>query len=155
MQQRKSILFALLTGLAFSIGNYILGNKANLGMLTREASENGSFVYVIVFLLISYGKSAYSNKPFWRWENSNFRNPATGGLNWANIAGLLIYTLISICGGFAVIFTFKFALEGDINQGIITTLFGLSAIFSAILAYVIFGERLKVAHVSFALFKYF
>ena len=117
-------------------------------MLTREATENGSLVYTLGFLLYAYVRALYSGVPFWRWRDSHFRNPKTGGINWTNLIGVSAYVLITIAAGYAVVFTFKFATDGNINQGIITTLFGLSAIFSAILAYVVFGEKLKVSHVS-------
>ena len=85
----------------------------------------------------------------WSWEESSFCHPITKGIYWPNVLGVILYTLISCSAGFAVVFTFQFALYGNINQGILTSLFGLASVFSAIIAYFAFGDRLKAYHVSF------
>lgn len=120
-----------------------------LGVLAREATEGGTLIYFIVFYTVGFVKAKYNNKTFWRWKDSNFRNPRTNGFHWLNFIGLCVYSINTILAGFAVVFTFKFAMLADMNQGILTTLFGLAAIFSSIIAYFIFGDRLKVSHVSF------
>mmetsp|Transcript_18623 Transcript_18623/g.16493 ORF Transcript_18623/g.16493 Transcript_18623/m.16493 type:complete len:371 (+) Transcript_18623:56-1168(+) len=145
--QVKSLLCALMAGMCFAVANYILGNNSRLGMLTREASENGSLVFTFLYAIYLLIQSIRHGKSFWRWQDSNFCNPETGGFYWTNFFGACIYTLINCAAGFGVIFTFQYALYGNMNQGILTSLFGLSSIFSAILAYYAFGDRLKIFHV--------
>ena len=144
----KSIFFALAAGVSFSLGNFILGHNSGLGVLAREVAEQGTLVYTLIFALMGYARCLYTGTKFWTWEESNFRNPETNGFYWQNLFGLILYSAINISSGFAVVFCFQFAIYGDINQGILTSLFGLSSIFSAVLAYFIFGEKLKLTHVS-------
>lgn len=147
-QPGKSIIFALIASLCFFMSNYILGNKSILGALAREATEGGTLIYAIIFFLIQYCRALWKGESYWTWQTSNFRNPRTNGFYWTNFIGLVIYVTINIAAGFSVVYTFKFALDGNLNQGILTCLFGLSAIFSAVIAYFVFGEHLKGAHVS-------
>mmetsp|Transcript_15487 Transcript_15487/g.13521 ORF Transcript_15487/g.13521 Transcript_15487/m.13521 type:complete len:249 (+) Transcript_15487:205-951(+) len=116
-------------------------------MLARETYENGSMVFVIIYLGINFVKAKIENKPFWKWEDSPFRNPETGGFHWKSLSGNLIYAVMNIISGFTVVWCFQFAVYGNMSQGILAALFGLSSIFSAILSYYIFGDKLKNYHI--------
>mmetsp|Transcript_25254 Transcript_25254/g.28004 ORF Transcript_25254/g.28004 Transcript_25254/m.28004 type:complete len:233 (+) Transcript_25254:369-1067(+) len=61
--------------------------------------------------------------------------------------GVCIYTAINSAAGFALVYAFHCAKYGNLNLGILTSLFGLSSIFSAIMAYFIFGDKLKMYHI--------
>ena len=143
------MILAALAGVWFALNNYILGNNSGLGALSREVMENGSLVFAVIFIIFAYLRSLYQGTTFWSWEKSNFRNPSTGGFYWINLFGAVIYALINCVAGFLVVFTFQFAIYGNINQGILTSLFGLSSIFSAVIAYFVYSEKLKIYHVSF------
>ena len=119
-----------------------------MGIITREVISNGNLLYATIYTLIMLIKSLFTNTTFWSWEKSNFRNPNTGGFNWTNFFGALLYCIIIFTGGTLLLYTFQFALYGNMNQGIITSLFGLSSIFSAVMAYYLFGDKLKSFHVS-------
>ena len=62
----------------------------------------------------------------------------TTGL-WFYMMGLfliLIYRSVNVAaGGIGVIYSFKFALASDINQGIITSIFGITPFVTAVLFY--------------------
>mmetsp|Transcript_26036 Transcript_26036/g.23054 ORF Transcript_26036/g.23054 Transcript_26036/m.23054 type:complete len:301 (+) Transcript_26036:263-1165(+) len=105
-------------------------------------------MYSLTFVSIQYIKSKYKGATFWSWEKSNFRNPHTNGVYWPNVIGIIWYLIIVFIGGTCVVYTFQFCIYGNINQGIITSLFGLSSIFSAIMAYFLFGDKLKIYHVA-------
>ncbi|CAI2367431.1 unnamed protein product [Moneuplotes crassus] len=145
-QEMKSIMLAATAGVCFALGNYVLGIHADLGVLAREVSENGSLVFVIIFLLFSIVKSKYQGKTYWSWESCNFRDQETDGIHWIKVFGTVVYTLINVIQGFLVVFTFQFATYANMNQGILTSLFSFSAIFSALLAYFIFQDRLRIWH---------
>ena len=87
-----------------------------------------------------------NNEAIWTWEESYFRHPK-GGLNKFNITIILLYALYNMIVGIFLVFCFKFALDADINQGILSSLFGLTAFFSAVGAYFLFNEKLKAAHI--------
>mmetsp|Transcript_10352 Transcript_10352/g.11809 ORF Transcript_10352/g.11809 Transcript_10352/m.11809 type:complete len:161 (+) Transcript_10352:206-688(+) len=105
-------------------------------------------MYSLTFVSIQYIKSKYKGATFWSWEKSNFRHPHTNGVYWPNVIGIIWYLIIVFIGGTCVVYTFQFCIYGNINQGIITSLFGLSSIFSAIMAYFLFGDKLKIYHVA-------
>ncbi|CAI2364227.1 unnamed protein product [Moneuplotes crassus] len=92
--------------------------------------------------------SKWKGENYFNWKTSCFRNPTTGGFCWLNLLGTALYSLIMISISCCVYFTFRCALYADINQGILTSIFGLSSLISAVLAYFMFGDRLKKYHVS-------
>jgi len=144
----ESLLFAFLAGCCFATGNYILGNNAKLGVLAREAAENGSLVFTFFYIIYLFFKYLSKGTTVWSWEESNYCHPETKSIYWPNVVGAIFYTLINCAAGFTVVFTFEFATYGNMNQGILTSLFGLSSIFSAVMAYFVFGDKLKAYHVS-------
>ena len=88
----------------------------------------------------------YNNEPIWTWEESYFRHPK-GGLNKFNTAMILSYAAYNMITLVFLVFCFKFALDANLNQGILSTLFGLTAFFSAVASYFLFNEKLKLAHI--------
>lgn len=128
--------------------NYIIGSKAGLGILAREATEQGSLLYAIIYFSAMHYQHFKNGKNYGSWEHSNFRNSETGGFHWFNFFGVIWYIINLILSGVLVIFAYKYAILADINQGILSTLFALAALFSAIIAYFVFGEKLKLVHVS-------
>jgi len=53
----------------------------------------------------------------------------------------------SFISGISVIYSFKFALEANTNQGIISSIYGLTPFIAAVLFYFNFGEWLKVSQI--------
>ena len=146
--EMKSLLYATLAGVSFAISNFILGNNSQLGALTRLVAANGSLVFATSYITFLFTKSLLKKSEFYNWKKSNFRKSQNGEFYWTNLLGAFLYTAINSAAGFALVYAFQFAKYGNMNQGILTSLFGLSSIFSAILAYYIFGDKLKFYHVS-------
>ena len=55
--------------------------------------------------------------------------------------------LISIAYAVAMLYSFRFALSAELNQGVIASLFSMAPAFSAMIAYFMFSEKLKRFHV--------
>ena len=138
----QSVLFALLAGLWFATGNYIIGQGSALGFIALYAANVGNLVFAVIYYLYYALVRLYKNEHIWTWKESNYRHPE-GGLNNFNILMLALYTLANIVAYTLVVFWFKFALTAEINQGIITSIFGLVSFFSAVGAYIVFKEKLK------------
>ena len=144
----KGLMYGAFAGVWFAICNYIMGVNSHLGALSKEVSENGSLIFIWTVMLFFFIKSIYNGNSLWEWRKSNFRNPSTGGFYWHNFLGWIVYTIIMTWAGFVIVYAFKFATFGNMNKGSLTSLFGLSSIFSAIIAYFLFGDKLKGFHVS-------
>ncbi|CAI2372023.1 unnamed protein product [Moneuplotes crassus] len=145
--QGFSLLYGILAGSLFGMANFVMGSHAKIGFLSRSIQENGAFFVILCITLYSAISARIKGETYWSWQKSNFRDIETGKFHWKNLTGVLLYSAIILCAGFSVYFTFSFALYADINQGILTSLFGMAAVYSAIFAYFLFGDRLKIYHV--------
>jgi drug/metabolite transporter (DMT)-like permease len=96
----------------------------------------GRFIYV-----------KYKTGKFWNWENSSFRDPATDRFRWNSVFAVILDAVIKVTAGWLVIISFKYALYAGINQGVITTIFTLSAIYVAFISWFMFNEKLNRFHV--------
>ena len=54
--------------------------------------------------------------------------------------------IITFLTGIIIIFAFKFALYGKLNQGVISSLFATTSIYLALAAWIFFGESLRINH---------
>ena len=84
---------------------------------------------------------------FWNWRNSSFRDPETDTFRWRSVFAVILDAIIKVTAGWLVIISFKYALYAGINQGVITTIFTLSAIYVAIISWFVFNEKLNKFHV--------
>ena len=76
----------------------------------------------------------------------DFLDSETGKIRWLYIAAILTDAVISFFTGIMIIITFRFALYGRLNQGIISSLFSITSIYLSIISWLFFKETLKVFH---------
>lgn len=94
----------------------------------------------MIFELI---RSKRKSGSLWVWEDSAFRKEETNGINWWTVFFVVLSAAQSIVSRFLAILSFKYAILAGINQGLMTSLYSLSAIFLAIAARFLFNERMK------------
>ncbi|CAI2371867.1 unnamed protein product [Moneuplotes crassus] len=148
--QTKSIIFAILTGLFFAFHNFTLGSLAKLGYLARCDSGVGLGLGSVLYYIYQYIKYKNKNEDYFDWRKSVFRNqnpdvPEQDRYKfecWILI-GIIIRAAIAVGTGVMVIISFGLALEGGMNQGIITAIFGMSPFIISIMFYMKFRETLK------------
>ena len=89
----------------------------------------------------------YTTGNFWNRENSGFIDSRTDTFRWKAVFAVLLDVFIKVTAGWMVIISFKYALYAGINQGAITTIFALSAIYVAIISWFLFDEKLNRFHI--------
>ena len=89
----------------------------------------------------------HSTGKFWNWKNSPFRDPDTDKFRWSPVWAVILDTIIKVSAGYFVIVSFKYAMYAGINQGVITTIFTLSAIYVALISWFMFNEKLNRFHI--------
>ncbi|CAI2364831.1 unnamed protein product [Moneuplotes crassus] len=145
--QFLSVVYAAFCGVMFSFTNYIYGHFSTSGTVTRETFAFGTLVFAVGYYFVEFIHFKRQGKKYLTWQDSNFRNPETGKFCWKRFSAIFLYSAIILVSGYFLLYTFQFGTYGNMNHGILTSLFGLSAIFSAVLAYFLFGDRLKIFHV--------
>lgn len=129
------MILALLVALFFALHNFILGNLANLGYLARLISGIGMLLCSLGYHAHKWLMKFRDGESYFTWETSLFRNRETDKVEYWIIIALILNSINVAIGGFGVIYSFKFALDSNINQGVITSIFGLTPFVTAILFY--------------------
>ena len=64
-------------------------------------------------------------------------------VNWTNVTGLLLRTVVNIAFQSTTMLAFMYAKDAGINQGLITSLFSTYCVFTSFIFFFLFGEKLK------------
>jgi hypothetical protein len=62
------------------------------------------------------------------------------GVNWTNLLGLMIRTLLNIGFQVSIMLAFQSAKLAGMNQGVITSLLSMYCVFTTAIFYFVFGE---------------
>ena len=65
-------------------------------------------------------------------------------MNWINVAGLLLRATINICFQTTTMLALSYAKQADLNQGLITAMFATYCVFTSVIFYLLFNEKLKM-----------
>ena len=131
---------SLAAGLCFGLCNFLLG-------MISEDAQPASYIFsigAIAFAVIFRGGEAAYNRftkgTYFDWDNSNFYRGNC--FNWTNLVGLILRATVNIIYQLAVLFALMFADRGGINQGVVSSIFSLYCIYTSIIFYFLFNERL-------------
>lgn len=143
--EKKSILLALLVALFFSLHNFTIGSLSHMGYLARMISAIGMMSFSLAYQGSKWFMHYRDSKPYFTKEKSVFYSPKTQQYEPIILLVILTLVIVTLGGGLLVIYCFKFALEGGLNQGIVTTIFGLTPFLTGVLFYFVFHEVLKTS----------
>mmetsp|Transcript_20274 Transcript_20274/g.17954 ORF Transcript_20274/g.17954 Transcript_20274/m.17954 type:complete len:347 (+) Transcript_20274:21-1061(+) len=150
--ETKSIALAILAALFYSFHNLFIGSLADLGYLARCISGIGMMIPALVYYSKEWFLSYRNGESYFTFKKSVFINKHTDTFGWFILLGVLLSITSTFLGGVSVIYSFKFALEASTNQGVISSIFGLTPFVVAVLFYFVFKEYLKISHIVGMLF---
>ncbi|CAI2372086.1 unnamed protein product [Moneuplotes crassus] len=157
--QTKSIVFALLTGVFYALHNFTLGSLARMGYLARFNTGIGMVISAIIYYIYKFIMAKKNGEEFFNREESvfldqktNFAHGSRGRVEPWIVVGILVNNIFKIGGGLVVIIAFKMALESGLNQGIITSLFGMTPFLASLCFYCLFNEKLRISQVAGMMF---
>ncbi|CAI2371700.1 unnamed protein product [Moneuplotes crassus] len=152
--QTKSIVFALLTGVFYALHNFTLGSLARMGYLARFNTGIGMIISAIIYYIYKFIMAKKNGEEFFNREESvflnqkrNFAHGSRGRVEPWIVIGILVNNIFKIGGGLVVIIAFKLALESGLNQGIITSIFGMTPFLASLCFYCFFNEKLRISQV--------
>ena len=69
-----------------------------------------------------------------------------GKVEWGNIGWFTFYCLNYVTYQTIVVLTFYFCILASLNAGVVTTIWSITPLFTAMFAFILFGERLSHKH---------
>ena len=124
----KSVIFAMLTWVSFTIYNFVAVSKSHLGYLVRFILGIGMSLWILFnYVLFERHKRAKAEqKPFHKRDKR---------YQISIIIGATLAFLNDLASGSGVVYTFYFAAKAGVNQGVISSIYWLTPGFAAIMFY--------------------
>lgn len=79
------------------------------------------------------------------WVNLNFI--VNGKLDYTNVSGFIVFSLIYVGVQVIVVVTFGLCLRAGVNAGIVSTIWSIGPFISALFDYLFYGQKLMKAHI--------
>ena len=140
------ILTAVTAGVMFALCNFFIGKASHHAIYSRVVSPIGALLFASVYNFAVTIIQKIQRNRFFVWEDSQFKHPETNGIYWLYVLILLIDAVITFSGGIFIVYAFQFAIYGEVNQGVIASLFSLTSIYIAFISYFAFNEKLHCFH---------
>lgn len=131
----------------FGTSNFLTGHLS-----TKLGTAGGYpfFIGNLISWILYHSFIGYHNRELtgslWNKETSTYYDVHTGKIELSRLMGPISRGIIQVATFFAVFLTMEFAFKAGVNQGIIASLFSTSIVFSSILFYFLYEEKLSIRH---------
>ena len=136
--------------ICFGIAAYFIGEVSEHGLISKWLMSFGFFILCFIYMMVVCGYQRYTKGYFFKltksdlWKVDESDGRGTGSFDWSRFWGLLGAALSNFFGTLFVALCFQYSLLSGVNQGVVSTLFVLSSIFCAILAYFLMNEVMSL-----------
>lgn len=125
----------------------MIGLISDIGLGAAYIFSLGALIFTFTIRTSQMFKNKRENGQYWQMSNSNFFKVIDESgrfrVNWINFVGLIIRTLLNIAFQVSIMLAFKNAKLANMNQGIITSLLSMYCVFTTVIFYFVFGEKLQ------------
>lgn len=135
------IILALLAGVSFAFNNFFLGSLSIHGILAVVYVNIPAFFCFLTIYLINIIRNKIMHGFYWSKDISIFYKD-DGSFDWFNLMGVFAMAFAKLSGFCLVVMTFSYAMEANMNLGVITVIFNFTCISDSILFYFVFHEKL-------------
>lgn len=120
-----------------------MGEVSKKGMVAKYLLSLGFMMVAVVYMLFTFFNNYLSGKRIWSFTDNDWVRTDNNGDKYiwvAGFLGMICSALGNFVGTYFVALTFQTSLYAGVNQGVMSTLFVLSAVFSALFAYWLLRE---------------
>lgn len=120
-----------------------MGEVSKNGIVAKNLLSVGFMIVSLVYMVIAFIQNYMKGIRIWSFTDNDWYFETVSGekkFHWMHFIGMIFSALGNVVGTYFVALTFKTSVEAGVNQGVISTLFVLSAVFCAIFAYVFLQE---------------
>ena len=138
----------MVAGIGLGCGQYFYASRfAEYGLPAAGIFGPGTLT---VFLTTKIIRVLYHRCKFGRWtlsKNSAWWRDDTNSVRWSSLIPLLVAALTNVSFTVCMTYAWGFSVQAGLNQGIITSLMNLLAIFDCVVFYFAFGEKVGKIHI--------
>ena len=142
------IITSILAGFGIGCGSYFYASRyAQYGLSAAAILGPGTLA---VFTLIKIGRVLYHRFKHGRWthaKDSAWWKSDTNSVRWSSLIPLIVTLVTSYSFTICMTYAWGFAVQAGLNQGIISSVMNLLAVFDCIVFYFAFGEKVGWIHI--------
>ena len=132
-----------------------MGEVSKRGIVAKNLLSLGFMIVSFIYMIIAFTQNYLKGIRIWSFTQNDWVFEDSSGrkkFHWTFFLGMICSSLGNVVGTYFVALTFQTSIEAGVNQGVISTLFVLSAVFCAIFAYIFLQEVMGGAdYVGFTL----
>ncbi|CAI2372297.1 unnamed protein product [Moneuplotes crassus] len=136
------VFFSAISSICFAVSNYLIGKSSHEGFFIRPFIMVGNLIVAVIFILYYYCVKSGSLQGL--LCDFQLIHLEFSGVNYHMLLDISIDAILLIGGEYLLIFTFHQSLRATINQGVISSLFVLSSVITAIISWVMVKIRTRV-----------
>ena len=137
------ITTSIISGLCIGCGSYFYASRyVQYGFSAAAILGPGT---VTVFSLIKLARVLHHRHTQGRWtlaKNSAWWKDDTNSVRWTSLIPLIVTVVTSYTFTIFLTYAWDFAAQAGLNQGIVSSVLNLTAIFNCIVFYFAFGEKI-------------
>lgn len=134
--------------MCFGVASFFMGDVSRKGMVAKYLLSVGFVIVALVYMLVAFVGNYRKGIRVWSLiDNDWIHDDANGDRRiwYAGFLAMIFSAAGNFVGTYFVALTFETSIYAGVNQGVISTLFVLSAVFCAILAYVLLKETMDIS----------
>ena len=135
---------AFLSAIFFALSNYLIGKISSQGLYIRAFIFVGNFIICVIYVFLTLLKYLKDDTFEGFLYSYSLISLNITGIHYKMLFDLCLDSLIVIWGELLVILTFSESLKAEINQGVSSSIFILSAINTALISWFLVGIRRRV-----------
>ncbi|CAI2373403.1 unnamed protein product [Moneuplotes crassus] len=156
-EQEKSkywVLTALIAGICFGTCNIFLGKVSHFGIYSREVVSVGALAFSAGYFIVQglYNLACRTSTNQHEDTSPSVYNREIGQINWIYCFCIIADGVLTFLNGVLIIISYKLALYGNLNQGLITALFALTSVYLAVFSWKFYDQDITFFHVLGMLF---
>mmetsp|Transcript_1400 Transcript_1400/g.1236 ORF Transcript_1400/g.1236 Transcript_1400/m.1236 type:complete len:374 (+) Transcript_1400:41-1162(+) len=149
------LICSLIASACFGIASFFMGEVSKNGIVAKNLLSLGFIIVAVIYMFVAFTQNYLKGIRIWSLTDNDWYFTNEMGetkMHWSYFFGMICSALANVVGTLFVAITFQTSIQAGVNQGVISTLFVLSAVFCAIFAYIFLKEVMGGAdYVGFTL----
>ena len=139
---------SVIASLCFGVASFFLGDVSDKGIVGKFLMSFGFIIISVLYMLFCFISNAYNGRRVWSFVDNDVVKPNRDGTStilYGAFLGMVCSGVFNFIGSWLVTVTFETSIYAGVNQGVMSSLFVLSALFCAIFAYILLNEKMDLS----------
>lgn len=142
------VVSSIIASIWFGVASFFLGEVSDQGIVGKFLMSFGYICSAILYMIFAFAKNYIEGKRIWSFTDNDWikkRPDGTYSIWYSAFFGMILWAIFNWVGSWLVMVTFQESEFAGVNQGVMSSLFVLNAVFWAIFPYVLLRESMTTS----------